>query len=79
MNETQDNIRARQWREAHKLTVPQLAEMTGWTPQTIYVFERGYQHNGKPIDPSVFWRYRMACAGVEAKLRGLTFDWERST
>jgi transcriptional regulator with XRE-family HTH domain len=74
----QESERARQWRLARRLTVDHLAELTGWTPQTVYVFERGYQHNGKPVDPFVFWRYRMACAGVEAQLRGLKFNWEQT-
>lgn len=79
--------KAKLWREDHDLSVDELAELTGYSPKSIYWFEKGVtppmrnHKGGHPHDrrhkPWVWQRYRMACAGVEAQLRTRKpFDWE---
>ena len=76
--------RAKRWREKAGLTVEQLAEKTGYSKESIYLFEKGFTYNGrtahdrikrKPLDENVWHRYRMACAGVAAALSGTAFNW----
>lgn len=72
-------------REHVGLTVERLADMTGYSKESIYLFEKGFTYNGrteklgkiktKPLDERVWHRYRMACAGVKAALAGSTFNW----
>lgn len=69
------------WRERHELTRAELAELTGYSRQTIYWFERGQSppQRGKKkpgkIDDFVWYRFFMACAAVDAQLAGRKFDW----
>lgn len=70
-----ESERAQAWRLRRNLTQQQLADLTGWTKLSIYILERGINTDGKPTTPWVWQRYKMACAGVEAKLRGQEFDW----
>lgn len=74
-----EHQRARAWRELHNLTPDQLAELTGYSRQAIYWFERGYapprsirgKHTeDEPIKPWVWQRYKRACQGVHAELVG---------
>ena len=76
--------KAKRWREKVGLTVDELAEKTGYSRESIYLFEKGFTYNGrtardkiktKPLDKQVWHRYRMACAGVRAALNGSTFNW----
>jgi DNA-binding XRE family transcriptional regulator len=66
---------ARAWRLARGLSVDQLAELTGYARETIYVYERG-GHQNQPIQPWVWLRYKSSCAGVEAELQGSKFEWQ---
>lgn len=73
---------AKTWREKHKLTQAALGEAIGYARETIYWFERGVTPQGrtsrKPgkIKPWVWQRYKMACAGYDAQLRGKKeFGW----
>ena len=77
--------KAKRWREKAGLTVEELAERTGYSKESIYLFEKGFTYNGrteklgkiktKPLDKQVWHRYRMACAGVRAALNGSVFNW----
>ncbi len=77
---------ARQWRESLNLSVAKLAELSGYSPISIYCFEWGRtpprtkkhvagKAKSGPIKAPVWQRYRNVCAGVEAQLRaGKQFD-----
>lgn len=78
---------AKAWRHARNLTVDQLAELTGYSPEAIRLYERGVsaaQKVGKTSTTSKIpeWRwqrYRMICAGAEAQLQtGNVFNWGQS-
>lgn len=67
---------AKQWRIDRDLTVEQLADLTGYSREAIYCFERGRMANGGDVPAWVWHRYKMCCAGVEAQVRsGATFRW----
>ncbi len=81
-----DHLKARKWRERVGLSREQLAEMAGYSLESIYLFEKGYVYDerGKTakgkvrtrqINERSFHRYRMACAGVAASLSGSAFNW----
>jgi transcriptional regulator with XRE-family HTH domain len=79
-----EHEKAKRWREKTGLTVEELADKTGYSKESIYLFEKGFTYNGrtardkiktKPLDERVWHRYRMACAGVRATLSGSTFNW----
>ena len=78
--------KARRWRESHGLSQEKLGELAGWSQSAIYWMERGLSaprklpdgSQGKPgpIDRFAWWRYKMTCAAVDAKLRGSpAFEW----
>lgn len=71
---------ARAWREKHKFTVDELADLIGYARETIYQMERGGILNSKgvftEVNPWVFQRYRRACEGLERELStGKKFQW----
>lgn len=68
--------KARKWRNERRLTVEKLSELSGWSIEAIYLFERGVTPKGEPVSDWVWQRYRMVCAGIDAELRsGVRFDW----
>ncbi len=73
--------RAVHWRTARHLDVQQLADLTGYSTQAIYLMEKGNTSTGAPVKPWAWQRYKMACAGVELYLQGCAagearlFDW----
>jgi DNA-binding XRE family transcriptional regulator len=82
-----EHIKARQWRERLGLTRKQLANLTGYSYESILVFERGEtptrtwstktaRYPRRNIDEFVWTRYRNCCAGVAAQLaqKG-RFEW----
>lgn len=75
-----EHNRARAWRERHGLTQAQLAELTGYSPKSVYWFEQGVTpplRNGsdRSIREWVWQRWKMACAGAERKIKGEPFNW----
>lgn len=58
--------RARSWRTEAGLTVQQIADATGFSPESVYKFEsRVYQ------TPAYAWlRYKRACGDLDAELNG---------
>lgn len=84
MNKTEPK-KARRWREHHKLTVAQLADLTGYSEMAIYWFERGEtppkrraksgNDSDRTVAPWVWLRYKRACQGVQAELDGGRFEW----
>ncbi len=75
---TKVHEQAKAWRLARKLTLDQLAELTGYSVPAIRKFEAG-SRNQKAKEGHSEWtmhRYKMACAGVAAQLRtGKVFEW----
>lgn len=81
-----DHEKAKRWRERTGLSHDQLAELVGYSRESIFLFEKGfvYDERGRTARGKVrtratneraFHRYRMACAGVHATLNGSTFNW----
>ena len=70
-------IRAKHWRtNVVKLKREELADLTGYTPQAVYLMERGINSSGRPVADWVWHRYRMACAAVEYQIMsGKVFNW----
>lgn len=74
--------KAREWRKRLGLSVPRLAELSGFSREAIYWNERGKtppsRTSKKPgkIKPWIWFRYKRVCAAVDAELRGeKNFDW----
>jgi hypothetical protein len=72
-----EGAKAAWWRRnVVKLGPEMLSVMTGYSVQAIYQFERGVTERGRPHKPKALLRYRMACAGCDAAVRGnRTFQW----
>lgn len=65
----QEAARAVWWRNNRaKMDVQQLADITGYSPQSIYLMEKGITSTGAPVKPWAWQRYKMCCAGVELYL-----------
>ena len=72
----QENVQAKQWRNERGFTVEQLSDLTGYSREAIYCFERGKMANGTDIPEWVWQRFKMTCAGVDAQVRsGMNFQW----
>lgn len=80
-----EHLKAKKWRERHGLTVPDLAKVTGYSIESIYLFEKGFRYDERgatragelrvvKINNNAWQRYRMACAGVAA-LGKRKFGW----
>lgn len=76
--------RAKNWRLARQLTLEDLAKLTGYSTGAISCFERGTRNpapgefSRKPLNPSVFARYKIVCEAIEARMRNpqrKQFDW----
>lgn len=77
MDTTPEHVRCRQWREGLKLSRPKLAELTGYSVESIVDFEAGARRGtGAPLDPGALRRFKLCCAAVAC---GLTFDWGKVT
>ena len=57
--------KAKYWRKSRRLTRKELARATGYSIQMIGVFEQGYDHDGKPLGPRAWKKYRLVCAGLD--------------
>jgi predicted transcriptional regulator len=85
---TTEHQKARLWREAHNLSLKDLAPLIGYSTASIYWFEAGQtpprtykgkrspERKGRAIAPEVWLRYKAACAGIDAWLKDKRrFDW----
>ena len=81
-----DHLKAKRWREKTGRSVAELARLTGYSPESIYLFEKGFTYDARgknarnkirtrKLNEKAWHRYRMACAGVSAALAGSTFNW----
>jgi transcriptional regulator with XRE-family HTH domain len=59
-----ESSNARAWRSSLSLTREQLSALTGYSPEAIYLFERGLGTTNKPHDPKAWQRYKLACLAV---------------
>lgn len=79
---TPEHERAKQWREAHGLSLDELADLTGYSTITIRWMEKGLRPprpgtDDRNIAPWVMQRYRLVCAAVDQQLKsGQSFDWD---
>lgn len=78
--------KAKAWRESLNLTPEALGKLIGWSALSIRYYEQGktpkrtYVNRKKRehgIDPKVWTRYKAACAGLDAALKGKPFNWEK--
>jgi hypothetical protein len=77
-----EHEQAKAWRERNNWSAKELAEMTGYSFKSIYLFEQGFvaHRSGRrkvkrPIDAGAWRKYRLVCAGIEAEKRGRKFEW----
>jgi len=80
---TTENARAAWWRQRiMRLQPRELAELIGYTTQTIKLMEAGINSKGARVVPWVWQRYKMACAGAHAQRcgwpAGRPFDWDEN-
>jgi hypothetical protein len=76
---SREPFRAKWWRtNIAQMTPQEIADLTGYSLQVIYLMERGITSEGKLVKPWAWRRYKMACAGVEYRLlNGHDFNWQR--
>lgn len=76
--QSHESARARWWRvNVVKMSVQELADLTGYSPQAIYLMERGVASDGSLVKTWAFKRYKMACAGAMAQAdQGRPFEWQ---
>lgn len=55
---------ARLWRNRMNLTMDDLARLTGYSREAIFLFERGHNSQGKPHALHAWRRYKLACMAV---------------
>jgi transcriptional regulator with XRE-family HTH domain len=55
---------AKAWRRSMKLTMDELADLTGYSREAIFLFERGQNSTGKPHAAHAWRRYKLACMAV---------------
>lgn len=69
-----EHEQARAWRERLGLTQTELGNLVGYSLESVYWFEQGRTPPSKTrkrrvIDPRVWHRYKMACAGAAQALK----------
>ena len=77
-----ESEQAKTWRERNNWSAKELAQMTGYSFKSIYIFEQGFATRKKgrrtvkiDITPAAWKKYRLICAGIEAEKKGKTFSW----
>ncbi len=76
--------KARRWRESLGLDQKAFGEQVGYSRMSVYWFEEGktppVRHKprrSRQIDPWVWHRYKLACAGLAAEIaNGRKFNWQ---
>jgi hypothetical protein len=63
MTRTETNA-ARAWRRSLDLTLTDLAKLTGYSPEAVWLFESGHNSKGKPHSSAVWRRWKLACLAV---------------
>jgi len=77
---SREPAQAKWWRiNIAKLSPQELADLTGYSLQTVYLMERGINSSGQLVKPWAWRRYKMACAGAYYQiLHGVEFDWMKA-
>src|SRR6266404_1519477 len=57
---------AKAWRIKSGLSVQQLADLSGYSPEAIYQFERGIRSDGEKQSAWAWQRYKLCCAAIES-------------
>ena len=72
-----EHEKAKAWRESMQLSIARLSELTGYSIESVYEFERGCKAGTQAdIKPWIWHRYKLICAGVHQQLTsGKTFEW----
>lgn len=60
---------AKAWRSRMRLTMDQLSALTGYSRESIFLFERGTNSAGKPHAPHAWRRYKLACLAVRVMIQ----------
>lgn len=76
-----EHEKAKAWRNALGMTQPQLAARIGYSREAVFWFEAGKTPPGRArnraIKDWVWQRYKLACAGLDAEIKGETkFNWK---
>lgn len=69
-----EHEQARAWRERMGLTQTELGKLTGYSLEAVFWFEQGCKpplrnKRRRAITPTVWHRYKMACAGAAQALK----------
>lgn len=56
--------KARHWRESMALSRMDLAKLTGYSREAVFLFERGANSRGELHDAAAWRRYKLACCAV---------------
>lgn len=59
-----ESEQAKAWRHRMKLTMDDLSDLTGYSRESIFLFERGQNSKGKPHAAHAWRRYKLACMAV---------------
>lgn len=77
-----EHLKAKAWRESLGLSRQRLADLTGYSRESIYWYEKGAQPptkregGGKPTPEWIAQRYKLTCAGVARQIEtGKNFNW----
>lgn len=71
--------KAKTWRHRMNLTMAELAKLTGYSTEAIFLFEKGHNSSGHPHAPHAWRRYKLACMAVRFLLHykiATVDDWE---
>lgn len=60
----QEATAARAWRHRMNLTMDDLSRLTGYSRESIFLFEKGHNSQGKPHALHAWRRYKLACMAV---------------
>lgn len=67
---------AKAWRVKRKLSLQELADLTGYSIHAIYKFEAGCRAPSEEHSDWTWRRYRLACSGAERQIKsGRAFEW----
>ena len=64
-----EHAKAKAWRNRLGLTLDQLADMTGYSREAVFLFERGANSKGAPHAAHAWKRYKLACLAVRVLLQ----------
>ena len=63
-----ESQKAKAWRESLGLTQAELAGLTNYSKESIFLLERGQNSLGKPHNEHAWRRYKLACLAVSTMI-----------